>query len=214
MTNQPWNALIGGGWNRRSGGTDQIISDSTAPVSPTNVLEYIYPVGFVDGYAPATQFYPVSGKEIFVGMWWKPSSSWQGNRSFVNKIQFFQVQNSSIYMTMYGPNGGPYELRTNAQWPEMGSQWMTPNASSGVVTLGQWHRLEWYLKYDSSYGAGDGIIRWWMDGVLVGNYTNVRFPNDAGFVEYQISPTWGGNTGQTKTQQDFFRFDHSYLSKR
>ena len=50
------------------------------------------------------------------------------------------------------------------------------------------------------YGRGDGIIRWWMDGVLVGNYTNVKFPNDNGFVEYQISPTWGGNTGDIKTE--------------
>jgi len=214
MTNQPWNALIGGGWNRRSGGTDQIVSDPTAPLSPSNILEYIYPVGFVDGFAPATQYYPVNGKEIFVGMWWKPSNPWQGNNSFVNKIQFFQVQNSSVYMTMYGSNGGPLALRVNAQWPEMGSQWLTPNVSSGVVALGQWHRLEWYLKYDTSYGAGNGIIRWWLDGALVGNYTNVRFPNDGGFVEYQISPTWGGNTGQAKTQRDYYRFDHSYISKR
>ena len=50
------------------------------------------------------------------------------------------------------------------------------------------------------YGRGDGIIRWWMDGVLVGDYTNVKFPNDNGFVEYQISPTWGGNTGDVKTE--------------
>jgi hypothetical protein len=214
MTNQPWNALIGGGWNRRSPGTDQIVSDPTAPLSPSSILEYIYPIGFVDGSAPATQYYPVNTKELFIGMWWKPSNPWQGNNSFVNKIQFLQVLHSSIYMTMYGANGGSYELRTNAQWPELGSQWLVPNVNSGVVSLGQWHRLEWYLKYDSSYGARDGIIRWWLDGVLVGNYTNVPFPNDAGFVEYQISPTWGGNTGQAKTERDYYRFDHSYLSKR
>ena len=146
---------------------------------------------------------------------WKPSSPWQGDASSVNKIQFFQVQNSSIYMTMYGPNGGPYELRCDAQWPEQGTGWLVPNAgNSGRVTLGQWHRLEWYLKYESSYGAGDGIVRWWMDGVLVGNYTNIRFPNDNGFVEYQISPTWGGNTGDVKREQDFYWFDHSHLSNR
>ena len=214
LTDQPWNALVGSGWNRRSGGTDQIIADSTAPLSRTNVLEYIYPIGLVDGVAPATQYYPVSTKEIFAGMWWKPSSPWQGDASNVNKIQFFQVLHSSVYMTMYGPKGGPYELRCDAQWPEQGTAWLTPNVNSGVVSLGQWHRLEWYMKYDSTYGAGDGIIRWWLDGVLVGNYTNIRFPNDGGFVEYQISPTWGGNTGDVKTETDYYRFDHSYLSRR
>jgi hypothetical protein len=213
ITDQPWNTTVGGGWNRRSGGTDHIISDAAAPKSPPNILEYIYPLGFVDGWAPATQYHPVNTKEIFVGMWWKPSSPWQGNVSNVNKIQFLQVQNSSVYMTMYGPRNGPFELRCNAQWPEMGSVWLTPNVNNPTVSLGQWHRLEWYLKYESSYGARDGIIRWWLDGVLVGNHTNVRFPNDGGFVEYQISPTWGGNTGEAKTQVDFYRFDHSYLSK-
>jgi len=213
ITDQPWNATVGSGWNRRSPGTDQIVSDPAAPLSPTNVLEYIYPVGWVDGAAPATQYYPLSTKEVFVGMWWKPSNPWQGDASFVNKIQFLQVLHSSVFMGMYGPNGGPYELRADVQWPEQCCAWLTPNVNSGVVTLGQWHRLEWYLKYESSYGAGDGIIRWWLDGALVGNYTNVKYPNDGGFVEYQISPTWGGNTGDVKKEQDSYRFDHSYLSK-
>lgn len=213
ITDQPWNTPTGGGWNRRSGGTDHIITDSAAPLSPSNILEYIYPIGLVDGVAPATQYYPVNTKEIFIGMWWKPSNPWQGDASNVNKIQFLQVQHSSVYMAMYGPKGGPFELRSDAQWPEQGTAWLTPNVNSGAVSLGQWHRLEWYLKYESSYGAGNGIIRWWLDGVLVGNYTNVRFPNDSGFVEYQISPTWGGNTGDVKTEADYYRFDHSYLSK-
>jgi hypothetical protein len=213
IADQPWNAAVGGGWNRRPDGTDRIVSDAAAPMSPTNVLEYIYSIGLVDGVAPATQYYPLSTKEVFVGLWWKPSNPWQGDISSVNKIQFLQVQNSSIYMAMYGPNGGPYELRCDAQWPEQGTAWLVPNVSSGRVTLGQWHRLEWYLKYESRYGARDGVIRWWLDGVLAGSYANVRYPNDSGFVEYQISPTWGGNTGDVKTQRDFFRFDHSYLSK-
>ena len=214
LTDQPWNVTVGSGWNRRAGGTDVIFSDATAPMSPANVLKYIYPIGLVDGVAPATQYYPVSTKEIFIGLWWKPSNPWQGDISNVNKIQFLQVQNSSVYMAMYGPKGGPYELRSDVQWPEQGTGWLTPNVNSGVVTLGQWHRLEWYLKYESVYGRGDGIIRWWMDGVLVGNYTNIKFPNDNGFVEYQISPTWGGNTGDIKTETDSYSFDHSYLSRK
>jgi hypothetical protein len=41
----------------------------------------------------------------------------------------------------------------------------------------------------------------------------VRFPEDAGFVEYQISPTWGG-VGDTKTETDYYRFHRSYISGR
>ena len=63
LTDQPWNAIVGGGWNRRAGGTDVIVSDASAPMSPSNVLKYLYPIGLVDGVAPATQYYPLSTKE-------------------------------------------------------------------------------------------------------------------------------------------------------
>jgi hypothetical protein len=52
-----------------------------------------------------------------------------------------------------------------------------------------------------------------MDGILQGRYTNVRTPNDAGFIEYQFSPTWGGEGG-LKTENDYFMFDSVHLSKK
>ena len=62
-------------------------------------------------------------------------------------------------------------------------------------------------------GAGDGVIRWWLDGALVGDYTKVRYPHDTGFIEYQISPTWGG-IGDVKRETDYYRFNRSYISSR
>ena len=130
-------------------------------------------------------------KELFVGLLWKVSSPWQGHESGVNKIQFLYAGSSDVAMVMHGPAGGPYELRVMPQWPEHDGTWLTPNVTNTSPALGQWHRVEWYLKYESSAGAGDGVIRWWLDGALVGDYRKVRYPHDAGFVEYQISPTWG-----------------------
>ena len=57
-------------------------------------------------------------------MWWKPSNPWQGNASNVNKIQFLQVQNSSVYMTMYGPKGRAGRAAFDVQWPEQGTGWL------------------------------------------------------------------------------------------
>ena len=41
----------------------------------------------------------------------------------------------------------------------------------------------------------------------------LHFPRDAGFVEYQISPTWGG-VGDVKREADSYRFSRSYISAR
>jgi beta-glucanase (GH16 family) len=67
------------------------------------------------------------------------------------------------------------------------------------------------VKYESRPGAGDGAVRWWLDGAPLGSYTDLRFPDDAGLAEYQMSPTWGG-VGDTKRQTDAYRFDHTYIS--
>ncbi len=55
-------------------------------------------------------------------------------------------------------------------------------------------------------------MKWWLDGVLQGNFTNVNYPADA-FDEFKFAPTWGG-TGGTKNEQDYFWFDHVRITRR
>lgn len=212
LSDRPWDSLQGGGWNRRSSSADRIVNDSTAPLEPATALEYIYAAGFAGGTAPATHFFPLGHrKELYIGLLWKASDPWQGHASGVNKIQFVFAESADVYMAMYGRPGGPYELRVIPQWREHDGTWLTPNAANVSPSLGQWHRIEWYLKYESSPGAADGVIKWGLDGVLLGDYTAVRFPPDAGFIEYQLSPTWGG-VGDVKRETDFYRFNHTYIS--
>ena len=213
LTDQRWDELTGNGWERRESVYDRIVADSSAGLSPGSVLEYVFPLGFSGGRAPATHYYSLGNKkEIFIGLLWKPSKPWQGHVSRINKLQFIYVAGGGdVAMVMYGLGDDRYELRVLPQWAEHTASWLTPNVSAATVALGEWHRVEWHLKYESQYGAGDGIIRWWYDGVLAGSYTNVRFPNDHGFAEYQLSPTWGG-VGDSKRESDFYRFDHSYIS--
>jgi hypothetical protein len=214
LTDQPWTVLTGGGWNRRPSANDRIVNDATAPGVPSTALEYVYPAGFAGGTAPATHYFELGHrKELFVGLLWKVSIPWQGHASGVNKIQFVYAESSDVAMVMYGGPAGPYELRVMPQWPEHDGSWLTPNIAHPPPVPGQWHRVEWYLKYESSAGAGDGVIRWWLDGALAGDYTNVRYPHDAGFIEYQISPTWGG-VGDVKRETDSYRFNRSYISSR
>jgi len=212
LTDHTWTTLVDGGWNRRPSAYDRIVTD--APPPPASALEYDFPEGFGGGFAPATHYFEVAGRrELFVGLEWKVSNPWQGHPSYVNKIQFIYTASSDIAMVMFGPNGGPFELRVMPQWPEHKTGWLTPNANGTAPALGSWQRVEWYLKYESSYGAGDGIVRWWLNGALVGDYKNVRYPRDSGFNEYQISPTWGG-IGDVKRENDYYRFKQAYLSGR
>jgi hypothetical protein len=214
LSDRVWTELTGGQWNRRDSSADRIVQDSTVTEAPPTALEYVYAAGFTGGRAPATHYYSLNHmRELFVGMRWKVSDPWQGHSSLVNKIQFTYTTSSDVAMVMYGPKGGPYVVRVLPQWPEHTSGWLTPNASSTPVVPGRWYRLEWYLKYESRPGAGDGVIRWWIDGALAGDYSRLRFPADGGFSEYQISPTWGG-VGDTKAETDYYRFQRSYLSGR
>ena len=69
-----------------------------------------------------------------------------------------------------------------------------------------WHQVEWWAKQS-------GGLRWWVDGVLQGDYPSLTFPNP--FTMFQFSPTWGGyGAGDVKTEQDHFWFNRVHLSGR
>ena len=205
-------ALSGRGWSiNNPQGYASVITEPSAPLSPPSIGQWRYPAGFPGGQAPATMYHalPPSFTEGFVGVWWKPSQPWQGHPSQVNKIYFLLGGAcGNLVPVMYGPPGGGYQLRVAPEW---GSDWtwLTPNVNNVAVTLGAWHQLEMYFKYNSPAKA-DGIVRWWMDGTAIGDHRTVSFPPAGCFGEFQVSPTWGG-VGHVKTQTDHFWFDHIYI---
>ncbi len=84
-----------------------------------------------------------------------------------------------------------------------------PNVAHIPFMMGGWHQIEWQIVYNTTTSPANGIVRWWVDGTLVGEYTDVNFPT-APMEEFQISPTWGGGP-DVKTQNDFFWFDHAIV---
>jgi len=198
-------------WNDAGNGT--IGLDANAPASAPNVFQIKYPAGFAGGSAPATMYYdhPAS-KEVYTGFWWKPSSPWQNHSSNVNKILFWYTSSSanSIDIQMYGP--APYHLHVVTEFPS-GSIRFQPNVNATAVALGQWHKIEWYIKYATTATSGDGVVKWWLDGVLQGSYANIQTPDDAGFYEWKLSPTWGG-VNDTKSETDYYWFDQAHISHR
>lgn len=205
------------------GGDASIVNDNTAQGSPTSVVQYRYAQGFAGGVGPAKHYMGLGNtlRELFLGYWWKPSSPWQGHSSSGNKIHFFVASNNSLLVTeMYGPPGGPFALSVYLPFPT--SNGHLPNSygddpgtrhlfgNNVQVQLGTWHRIEVYVKHSTTSTSRDGIIQWWMDGILCGNYTTVNY-SDAPWAEFSFSPTWGG-TGDVKLETDYYWYDHVYLS--
>jgi hypothetical protein len=212
----PWassslDLFSGNGWDIvNPSGYATVVADAGGSMTPPNVGRWEYPSGFAGGSAPATMYHalPPSFDEGFVGVTWKASNPWQGHASNVNKI-FFLLGGAcgNLIPIMYGPPGGPYQLRVAPEWGNW--NWLTPNVNDVPVALGSWHRIELYFKYNT---AGTGIVRWWMDGTLIGDYTNVTFPASGCLAEFQFSPTWGG-VGDVKRETDYFWFDDAYISR-
>ena len=195
------------------------VTDSAAPASPPFVLQESYPGagnsylpnGFPTGGAPGTLFYDhFLGKELYVGFWWKPSNPWQdASTSGVSKIAFLFAQrgHGPMYIMMHGI-GSPRQLVVETEFPGDNRN-LYPNVHNPDPALGVWHRIEVYARYAS--GAA-GIVKWWMDGVLVGSYADVVFPDDRGFSVFNFSPTFGG-TGAPKSENDYFWYDHVHISR-
>jgi len=196
-----------GGWSINNNGLATRIVDSTAPVSPSFVGQWSYPNGFHDGNDPATMFRTVGGgiNELYIGFYWKPSNPWRFH-SADNKIAFQFAggggAGGQIYISMLADR----TLRMVSEF-STGVRALSPNVRADLVTLGQWHLLEIYMN------KATRTLRFWLDGVLQGEYANLQYPSQD-FDEFKIAPTWGGNTGEIKTEQDYYYFDHVRLSRR
>ena len=214
ITDQPWDLLTSLGWFVEFG-VGTIGADQSAPESPPGVLQIAYPVGFQGGSAPGTLSHEIMGgsRQLYVGLWFKVSNPWQGHSTGSNKIQYvFTQANGSITMVMYGQPGGPYELRVFPQFSTSPLQWLVPNVNHVPVTLGTWHKVEWLMVYNTTNDPPNGICRWWLDGQLIGDYFDVRYPPGP-LTVYKLAPVWGGG-GDTKRELDYYWYDNVHVSGR
>ena len=222
LSDEPFNALTENGWitlqrDTTHGSGATLAEDERAPLSPPSVLQFTYAKGFQAGRTPAVTFYdvPVAVREFYFGFWWKPSDPWQNNvESGVNKLAFVLTQQTAadgeMAMIMFGTDSGPYTTQVVTEFPG-DTRRLAPNLLPTFVTLGVWHRVEWYARFSSTDSTHDGALRWWLDGVPQGQYADLLMPEDPGFKEFQIAPTWGGVVG-TKNERDFFCYDHAHIS--
>jgi hypothetical protein len=202
------------GWYINNGGLATLISDLSAILSGPGVAQWRYPTGMRDGSAPATMYIdPGLKREAYFAFMWKPSSPFDGDPSGTNKIAFMFPNTSpgDIFIRMSG-GGSSYVINVATEFPGDGRN-LGNNVAATAITLGQWYKIEWYVKYSTTGTSRDGVTRWWVNGVLQGDHRDLQM-NGSAFIEFQFSPTYGGNVGATKRWDDFYWFDHLRLSGR
>lgn len=224
LSDHNWNSLTGGGWVDE-GGDRRIISDPTAPLSPSNVLESRRMNNATGG--ANEHLYFGTKDELFVGFWWKPSNPFPGwDIGSVNKFAMFRNESGGhIYMEMESNNGvrgGPYHVFLAlgyccVQNSHLGNGWgdtvgvwnLYPNRGSFNVTLGAWHRVELYFRKSSTASSRDGILRWWVNGSLIGDYTQMNYPS--GFADVGLTSIWDA-PHDLGTTAEYHWYDHVRVS--
>jgi len=215
LTDEPFNALNENGWQAvqsqtTNGSGLSLGADAGAPLSPPGVLQFKYAAGFVGGSEPGDEYYapllPV--RETYFAFWWKPSNPWQNHPTNVNTIAALVPLTAGVMQIQL--DGSNNTVNVAPKFAD-DTRTLTPNVQATPIGLGSWHKIEWYVRYSTTPVSRDGVTRWWVDGVLDGAYTNLQMPADAGFVEYDFAPIWGG-LGGSKSETDFFWFDHAHIS--
>jgi len=207
----------------------RIVNDPYAPFSPGNVLEVRKPAGATLGGAQLDYYFP-DRNEVYVGMWWKTNAEFDGYLHQGNKLFFVISNDSNSVFYWYGPSGSEKKLifvfqagagsaLNNCHIPQFqgacgGADGATgllfPNIGDGTAIRGQWHRIELYLRRSATASSRDGIIRWWLDGKIVGDFSNVNLgPNP--FYWYSLNQAWDG-TGAGYQHDWIHWFDHLRIS--
>jgi len=223
-----------------------IVSDPTAPQSPSSVLSVDFEAGTQPGYPVAVD----TGYRDFGG-WAGPNafsnieySEYYESTRFKIPTPDFETQEIGAKMLGYwgvsqnnqSPDSGigPTELysmmRGNQYSTSIMTSWNLDMGTQGVtsqyllqnqnlwkqITAGVWHQFECYMKLND-IGSSNGVWKWWLDGVLIGDYENMQFISAAypsGFFGRKMNLIWGGRGGTPKTRTDNVWFDHMYMSGR
>jgi len=214
INDQPWDGVMGNGWRylRRASSKDaQVIADATAPFSPPNVLRIVFTPDMRRDHEPSVHWMSLPNvREAYSAWWIKLSANWKASPAGGGKIAFLWAPSGQgqVYSNIGGA-GAPHRININTEWAPYGQKFWEPNVTMTPVDYDRWYRIEWYTKWESARGAGDGVMRWWVDGALNGDYRDVRFPGCC-FLQFEFAPT----LQVPPSAEQHMYIDHTYVSAR
>jgi hypothetical protein len=216
------------GWRGLYGGSRvQVVSDATAPFSPSNVARFDFNGLAATGSSPGSLYYEPGGNgwvSCYYAFYWKFTSNFRPHSSNVNKVSFIIMGNDFAASLIPSLSGGPGSW--NLRWgiaghgitndhigglPGDSALYFPVNGSSNSLQPDTWYLIEQYTVKSTSTTSQDGTAKLWINRNLVFNYTNVNTPT-RGFVKWELNPTWGGVDTSGVTGQGYFFYDHVYVS--
>jgi hypothetical protein len=213
INERQYNTLTDTAWSNNQRITDggTIVSDSTAPKSPNNVVELFYPAGTsMDGNEPWSSGYefPTDRRypRIYSEFVFKFSSNWKSHASGVNKLYYWWCgvvagDRARLYALARGLGDEDGELRlefVRQDGPEPDQQLLPANVNTAArIVRDQWH-IGRMIAQVNTPGSANGTLRWSLDGVEVGNYTNITFVEAGEILAWtgcEDTGVWGGFGG-------------------
>jgi hypothetical protein len=193
---QRWAAMTGNSWSymRRTGSKDDdIVTDATAPFVPPTMLRIIFTPDMQRDSEPGVHWIPLPNKREVLTEWWmKLSPNWTSSPAGGGKISFLLAApdgQGQVYSGVFGSRE-PHHISINTEWMPYGQKIWEPNAARTPVLYDRWYRIQWYMRWASAPGARDGVLRWFVDGTLNGDYFDVVFPSGGvGFQQFEFAPT-------------------------
>ena len=93
--------------------------------------------------------------------------------------------------------------------------WFYPNVGDGTLRVGVWYKIEAYIKASTTRTSRDGILRFWVNDVLVGSYSGINYcgPNGETLNRWVQTQTWDGaqDMGSSNTVAWEHYLDHLYI---
>lgn len=177
------------GYLRRSGSLDAALgSDAKAPHSPPSILCIPFSPSMRPDSAPTVHWTTLEkSREAYAGWFQKMSSNWTPSPAGAGKIAFFHfVGGGQFYVNTHG-TVTPHVISVNTEYAPYGQRFWMPNRADVRVGYDRWAQIEVYAKSSSAPGVDDGMIQWWVNAELVGEYRLV-VPAE-GFEQFEFSPT-------------------------
>lgn len=200
-------------WFTDSNSNRFIVTDATAPQSPSNCLRCFFPSGFIGGSGGGVAECPLPSLRIlYVTYWAKYSANWQGHGTGFNKQSYYWAGGAPItYFEAHG--GGNADLFPQVVLQGTPADAVLPAnlATSKTIPRDIWFLIELLLTGNTASTA-NGVVDFWVDGIQCGHYTGQQFTSGATQWETaQIAPVWGG-AGDAVDFDMSLDVDHMYLS--
>lgn len=197
-----------GSWTIRTDAPGAAVRLADVADSPTGrALEMFYPQGLRDGYQPGLAYSNTvfGGNEFFLGTTMRYSPNWTAHPNEV-KLHLLSINMDPHWLGIFdggGWQGGPGKWslwnRAMSGLPgDLGNGVYAPPGGHAPHTPGEWVKQELYANRSA------GVIRMWINDVLVIDFQGLSFPSAYRFVQFQHAGTWGGGGGPVPHDQSMF----------